>query len=81
MWLRRPKAKLRRPRPKCEGRGQCKHAISWPRGPRPKQTRNRAAQRAGDEIDLGYTQFGNWLVGGEPWLREPAHPGADKESF
>ena len=45
--------------------------------PRPKQTRNRAAQRAGAEMDPGYRQSGNWLVGGEPWLREPAHPGAD----
>ena len=35
------------------------------KGPRPKQTRNRAAQRAGAEIDLGCTQLGNWLVGGE----------------
>ena len=45
-------------------------------GARPKQTRNSAVQRAGAEIDPGYRQFGNWLVGGEPWLREPAHPGA-----
>ena len=57
-----------------EGRGRCKLAIGWPR---PKQTRNRAAQRAGAEIDPRYRQSGNWLVGGEPWLREPAHPGAD----
>jgi hypothetical protein len=52
-------------------------ANSRQAGPRPKQTRNRAAQRAGAEIDPGYTKFWNWLVGGEPWLREPAHPGAD----
>jgi hypothetical protein len=36
------------------------------------------AQRGGAEIDPGYAQFGNWLVGGEPWLREPSHPGADR---
>ena len=66
-------AELRRPRPNHEGRGRCKHGISRPRGPRPKQTWNGAAQRAGAEIDLGYTQLGNWLVGGEPWLMEPAH--------
>ena len=40
--------------------------------------RNRAAQRAEAEINLGWTQLGNWLVGGESWLREPAHPGADR---
>jgi hypothetical protein len=57
-----------------EGRGQCNPAIGWPR---PKQTRNIAAQRAGAEMDPGYRQSGNWLVGGEPWLRDPAHPGAD----
>jgi hypothetical protein len=28
-------------------------------------------------MDPGYRQSGNWLVGGEPWLRDPAHPGAD----
>ena len=72
---------LRRPRSKYEGRGRCKLAISWPRGPRPKQTRNTRAQRAGAEIDPGYRQFGYWLVGGEPWLREPAHPGADTSHF
>ena len=57
-----------------EGRGRCKLAIGWPRS---KQTRNRAAQRAGAEMDPGYRQSGNWLVGGEPWLRDPAHPGAN----
>ena len=57
-----------------EGRGRCKLAIGWLR---PKQTRNRAAQRAGAEMDPGYRQSGNWLVGGELWLRNPAHPGAD----
>jgi hypothetical protein len=36
------------------------------------------AQRAGAKINPGYRQSGNWLVGGEPWLREPAHPGADR---
>jgi hypothetical protein len=51
-----------------KGRDRNKHGIE-------------AAQRAGAEIDQDADNLGNWLVGGEPWLREPAHPMAEQDSY
>jgi hypothetical protein len=51
--LRRPGAELRRPRPKYEGRGRCKLAISWPREPRAKQTQNTRTEPMQTRDKLG----------------------------